>query len=171
MAVEELRLTNEGRTPARLGVVRWLANRRRQVHPLTGAPGEVARMQRAAVRIEIGRRGAGDDAGVDQPSRDMARPRRLAESLESEDLGSGQLRREHQAGVDQPSIDDRDAGAAALPGRTLSGSPEHLTDALGRYQQQGLHEFALPGFTLGRTPAERLDTLEALHAAALSQFI
>jgi alkanesulfonate monooxygenase SsuD/methylene tetrahydromethanopterin reductase-like flavin-dependent oxidoreductase (luciferase family) len=64
-----------------------------------------------------------------------------------------------------------DAGAAALPGRTLSGSVEQLTDALGRYEQQGLHEFALPGFTLGRTPAERLDTLEALHQSVLHRFI
>lgn len=64
-----------------------------------------------------------------------------------------------------------DPGAAAIPGRTLSGSPEQLRDALGRYADAGLHEFALPGFTLGRTAAERLDTLEALHEAALAASI
>ena len=64
-----------------------------------------------------------------------------------------------------------DPGAAALEGRTLSGSPEQLIHSLGLYQQQGLHEFALPGFTLGRTATERLDTLEALHSSVLSRFI
>lgn len=70
-----------------------------------------------------------------------------------------------------------DDGAAAdrlrtqVPaGRSLVGTPSQLVDLIGRYVEQGLHEFAVPDFTLGSTPVQRADTYARLHAEVLSAF-
>jgi alkanesulfonate monooxygenase SsuD/methylene tetrahydromethanopterin reductase-like flavin-dependent oxidoreductase (luciferase family) len=50
-----------------------------------------------------------------------------------------------------------DPGEMAAPGRSLSGGDQAIIDALNRYAEQGVDEFAIPDFTLGESPSERMD--------------
>lgn len=66
----------------------------------------------------------------------------------------------------------RDAIRAAAPGdRSLVGGPTELIDLIGTYVEAGIDEFAVPDFTLGRSPAERRHTLDRLRAEVLSAFL
>ena len=72
-------------------------------------------------------------------------------------------------------VDDdatRDTMRSKVPeGRSLVGGPSELIDLLGEYVEAGLHEFAVPDFTLGRTPEQRRDTFERLRHEVLSAFL
>jgi alkanesulfonate monooxygenase SsuD/methylene tetrahydromethanopterin reductase-like flavin-dependent oxidoreductase (luciferase family) len=69
-----------------------------------------------------------------------------------------------------------DAGAAeriremAPDDRSLIGGSAQLVDLLGEYVEAGVDEFALPDFTLGRTPEERADTYARLNDEVVSAF-
>jgi alkanesulfonate monooxygenase SsuD/methylene tetrahydromethanopterin reductase-like flavin-dependent oxidoreductase (luciferase family) len=66
----------------------------------------------------------------------------------------------------------RDAIRAMAPAdRTLAGGPAELIDLIGTYVEAGIDEFAIPDFTLGRTRAERRETLERLRADVLAAFL
>lgn len=51
----------------------------------------------------------------------------------------------------------------APEGRSLVGGAAELVDQIGSYRELGIDEFIVPDFTLGATPAERLDTYAFLH--------
>lgn len=60
-----------------------------------------------------------------------------------------------------------DPGEFLNPGRSLHGGDQALIDALNRYAEQGVHEFAIPDFTLGESPEERMDALHHLAEQVL----
>lgn len=63
----------------------------------------------------------------------------------------------------------RDKLRARVPaGRSLVGGPSELIDLIGSYIEQGVDEFAIPDFTLGRTTEERLDTFQTLHTEVVA---
>lgn len=67
-----------------------------------------------------------------------------------------------------------DASAAKLRARvpadrSIVGGASELVDALGRYAELGLDEFAIPDFTLGASAEQRSDTLERLHDEVIAQ--
>ncbi|MDO8389980.1 MAG: LLM class flavin-dependent oxidoreductase [Actinomycetota bacterium] len=67
---------------------------------------------------------------------------------------------------------EREAHAPfAASGRALIGSADELVQLLGAYADLGVHEFAIPDFTLGATAAERADALAALHDQVFSQLM
>lgn len=72
-------------------------------------------------------------------------------------------------------VDDDSAAERLRPrvpaGRSLVGTPSQLVDQLGRYAEQGLHEFAVPDFTLGASAAQRADTYARLHVEVLAPFM
>ena len=47
--------------------------------------------------------------------------------------------------------------------RSIAGSPDRITDELGRYAEAGFDEFIVPDFNLGKTPEERRDNLERIN--------
>jgi alkanesulfonate monooxygenase SsuD/methylene tetrahydromethanopterin reductase-like flavin-dependent oxidoreductase (luciferase family) len=55
-------------------------------------------------------------------------------------------------------------------GRSLVGGPSELIDLLGQYVDQGVDEFAIPDFTLGKTPEIRREALETLRSEVLPAF-
>ncbi|MFZ4717864.1 MAG: LLM class flavin-dependent oxidoreductase [Ilumatobacteraceae bacterium] len=55
-----------------------------------------------------------------------------------------------------------DPGEFLAPGRSLQGGDQALIDALNRYAEQGVHEFAIPDFTLGDSAEERMDAFRHL---------
>jgi alkanesulfonate monooxygenase SsuD/methylene tetrahydromethanopterin reductase-like flavin-dependent oxidoreductase (luciferase family) len=55
----------------------------------------------------------------------------------------------------------------APAGRSLVGGPGELIDLLGQYVEQGVDEFAIPDFTLGKTAEARRDVLDRLIADVL----
>lgn len=50
--------------------------------------------------------------------------------------------------------------AGEMGDRSIVGSSEHLVEQIGRYAEQGFDEVIVPDFTLGATPAERLEQYE-----------
>jgi alkanesulfonate monooxygenase SsuD/methylene tetrahydromethanopterin reductase-like flavin-dependent oxidoreductase (luciferase family) len=58
-----------------------------------------------------------------------------------------------------------------VPGRSLIGGAQELVDQLARYLELGVHEFAIPDFTLGESEAERRDTYAALHEHVITQLV
>ncbi len=58
--------------------------------------------------------------------------------------------------------------ASAPEGRSLVGGPAELVDLLGAYVEAGVDEFAIPDFTLGRTPEKRIATLGRLRDEVLT---
>lgn len=65
----------------------------------------------------------------------------------------------------------RDKLRSRVPaGRSLVGSASELVDLIGGYVEQGLDEFALPDFTLGKTVEARREVLEILRADVVSAF-
>lgn len=93
-------------------------------------------------------------------------------ACEAEGRDPSTVRRSAQAMVFL--VDDESAAERLGPhvpaGRSLVGTASQLVDQLGRYVEQGLHEFAVPDFTLGDSPAQRADTYARLHAEVLSAF-
>ncbi len=85
----------------------------------------------------------------------------------------GTMRRSAQALVFLTDDDaTRDAIRAMAPAdRTLAGGPAELTELIGTYVDAGVDEFAIPDFTLGRSRAERRETLERLRADVLGAFL
>lgn len=81
------------------------------------------------------------------------------------------LRRSSQALVFLTTTQaERDAAAPfAASGRALIGSAEELIDQLGGYIDLGVHEFAIPDFTLGSSPERRRDALAALHEQVITR--
>lgn len=58
----------------------------------------------------------------------------------------------------------------APAGRSLVGGASELIDLIGNYVDQGVDEFAIPDFTLGKTPERRMQAYQRLHAEVLSAF-
>jgi alkanesulfonate monooxygenase SsuD/methylene tetrahydromethanopterin reductase-like flavin-dependent oxidoreductase (luciferase family) len=58
----------------------------------------------------------------------------------------------------------------APAGRSLVGGVAELIDLLGEYVEQGVDEFALPDFTLGKTAQARREVLETLRTEVLPAF-
>ena len=54
--------------------------------------------------------------------------------------------------------------------RSLIGGPAELIEFVGTYVEAGVDELAIPDFTLGATPEQRLATYQRLHAEVLSAF-
>jgi alkanesulfonate monooxygenase SsuD/methylene tetrahydromethanopterin reductase-like flavin-dependent oxidoreductase (luciferase family) len=54
--------------------------------------------------------------------------------------------------------------------RSLVGGVAEITDLLGAYVEQGVDEFAIPDFTLGKTADARRETLETLRTEVLPAF-
>jgi alkanesulfonate monooxygenase SsuD/methylene tetrahydromethanopterin reductase-like flavin-dependent oxidoreductase (luciferase family) len=84
----------------------------------------------------------------------------------------GTVRRSAQGLVfltDDPAAADRLRDMAPAD-RSLIGGAQQLVDLFGEYVEAGVDEFAIPDFTLGRTPAERADTYARLHDEVLSAF-
>jgi alkanesulfonate monooxygenase SsuD/methylene tetrahydromethanopterin reductase-like flavin-dependent oxidoreductase (luciferase family) len=61
--------------------------------------------------------------------------------------------------------------ANAPEGRSLVGGVDELVERFGAYAESGLDEFAIPDFTLGRTPERRAETLARLRDEVLSHFM
>jgi len=82
-----------------------------------------------------------------------------------------QLRRSAQAMVFYtPTASARAAAEPHLvPSRSLIGGAQELVDQLARYVELGVHEFAIPDFTLGESEAERRDTYAALHEHVITK--
>ncbi|MEN9505546.1 MAG: hypothetical protein RI958_1472 [Actinomycetota bacterium] len=55
----------------------------------------------------------------------------------------------------------------APAGRSIVGGASELVDIVARYAAAGVHEFAIPDFTLGASPEQRWDTLQRLHAEVI----
>lgn len=53
-------------------------------------------------------------------------------------------------------------------GRSIVGGSSELLDLIGRYAEMGVHEFAIPDFTLGASAAQRWDTIQRLHAEVIT---
>jgi len=83
------------------------------------------------------------------------------------------IRRSAQALVFLVKTDaEREALAPfAASGRALVGSADELVQLLGGYIDLGVHEFAIPDFTLGATTEARADALAALHDQVFSQLM
>jgi len=100
------------------------------------------------------------------------RTERFLEACEAVGREPGELRRSAQAMVYYTPTPA--ARAAAEPhivaGRSVVGGAQELIDQLARYAELGVHEFAIPDFTLGESESERRDTYAALHADVLSAF-
>jgi alkanesulfonate monooxygenase SsuD/methylene tetrahydromethanopterin reductase-like flavin-dependent oxidoreductase (luciferase family) len=63
----------------------------------------------------------------------------------------------------------RDKLKARVPAdRSLVGGPTELIDQLGEYVAQGVDEFALPDFTLGKNAEARMETLERLRTEVVA---
>lgn len=62
------------------------------------------------------------------------------------------------------SQDELDAfGDFAKAPNVIAGSAAFLQEQMGRYEELGFDEFAVPDFTLGDTPAARADKLAQIH--------
>lgn len=59
----------------------------------------------------------------------------------------------------------------APAGRSLVGGPSELVDVMSQYVEQGVDEFAIPDFTLGKTPEARREALEVLRTEVVPHFI
>jgi alkanesulfonate monooxygenase SsuD/methylene tetrahydromethanopterin reductase-like flavin-dependent oxidoreductase (luciferase family) len=59
----------------------------------------------------------------------------------------------------------------APEGRSLVGGTAELTDLIGTYVESGLDELAIPDFTLGKTPEQRLATYQRLRDEVLAPFM
>lgn len=94
-------------------------------------------------------------------------------ACQSVDRDPATMRRSAQALVFLISTEaEREALAPfAASGRALIGTAGELVDLLGAYGDLGVHEFALPDFTLGATPEARADALAALHDQVFSQLM
>jgi alkanesulfonate monooxygenase SsuD/methylene tetrahydromethanopterin reductase-like flavin-dependent oxidoreductase (luciferase family) len=57
-----------------------------------------------------------------------------------------------------------DPGEMLAAGRSLHGGDQAIIDALNRYVELGVDEFAIPDFTLGESAAERADAFAHFHA-------
>ena len=55
-------------------------------------------------------------------------------------------------------------------GRSLVGTTEQLTEMIAEYQKIGIDEFCLPDFTLGKTPAERKESIQRFFTDVASHF-
>jgi probable F420-dependent oxidoreductase len=106
-------------------------------------------------------------------------PERVAEvgaaldrACEAEGRDPGTLRRTCQAMVslqDDPSVAETVRGR--LPAeRSIVGSAAELVDRLGAYAEAGIDEFIVPDFTLGRTEAERLETIDRVWEELAAPF-
>ncbi|MBK9971398.1 MAG: LLM class flavin-dependent oxidoreductase [Acidimicrobiaceae bacterium] len=106
------------------------------------------------------------------PDEVARRTERFTAACESVGREPGELRRSAQAMVFfTPTQAARDAVQAhVVPDRSLVGGAQELVDQLARYEELGVHEFAIADFTLGESPEERRDTYAALHADVLSAF-
>ncbi|TRZ81097.1 MAG: LLM class flavin-dependent oxidoreductase [Actinobacteria bacterium] len=60
--------------------------------------------------------------------------------------------------------------AKVLASRSLVGTTEQLTEMIAEYQKIGIDEFCLPDFTLGKTPAERKETIQRFFTEVASHF-
>jgi alkanesulfonate monooxygenase SsuD/methylene tetrahydromethanopterin reductase-like flavin-dependent oxidoreductase (luciferase family) len=82
------------------------------------------------------------------------------------------IRRSAQAMVFFADSDaTRDAIRAKAPeGRSLVGGPNELIDLIGQYVEQGVDEFAIPDFSLGKSPERRMAAYERLQAEVLPAF-
>ncbi len=68
--------------------------------------------------------------------------------------------------------DTRDRLRARAPtGRSLVGGTAELIDMIGSYVDAGVDEFAIPDFTLGRTPEARREMMERLRSEVLAPFM
>jgi alkanesulfonate monooxygenase SsuD/methylene tetrahydromethanopterin reductase-like flavin-dependent oxidoreductase (luciferase family) len=85
----------------------------------------------------------------------------------------GSVRRSAQAMVfltDDDGTRDR-LRARAPEGRSLVGGAAELTELIGSYVDAGVDELAIPDFTLGKTPASRLETYQRLRDEVLAPFM
>ncbi len=106
------------------------------------------------------------------PAQVRERTTLFAKACEREGRDMASVRRSAQAMV---FLTDNDAARDRLreiapAGRSLVGAPSELIDLIGEYVQQGVHEFAVPDFTLGGSAEERMHALERIHAEVLSAF-
>ncbi len=93
----------------------------------------------------------------------------IVRACEAEGRDPGSLRRSAQAMVhllDDESQRERVAARAA-PGQSLVGTAGELVELLQEYVVMGVHEFAVPDFNLGRTPEQRREAYERIHAEVL----
>ena len=128
----------------------------------TGSP----RMMRIAARWADEWNTWGDPAQVGE------RTAMFAQACEREGRNSISVRRSAQAMIfltDDDAARDRLRGSAPV-GRSLVGGASELIDLLGEYVELGVDEFAVPDFTLGGSPEQRMHVLERLHAEVLSAF-
>jgi len=103
------------------------------------------------------------------PDEVARRTERFHSACEAVDRDPASVRRSAQAMVffARNERDRRRLQEEAVPGRSLIGGAQELVDQLARYAEMGVHEFAIPDFTLGDTPEERRDTYAQLHADVL----
>ena len=107
------------------------------------------------------------------PDEVTVRTDRFLAACESVGRDPAQLRRSAQAMVFYtPTSSARTAAEPhAVPGRSLLGGAQELVDQLARYAELGVHEFAIPDFTLGESEAERRDTYAALHEHVITKLV
>ena len=55
--------------------------------------------------------------------------------------------------------------------RAIIGSPAEVIDVLGHYAEAGLDEFALPDFNLGKSEAQRRESIERFHSEVVSKLV
>jgi alkanesulfonate monooxygenase SsuD/methylene tetrahydromethanopterin reductase-like flavin-dependent oxidoreductase (luciferase family) len=54
--------------------------------------------------------------------------------------------------------------------RSVVGTPAQLTEAVAEYAALGFDEICVPDFTLGGSPAQRLESYERFHAEVAANF-
>ena len=105
------------------------------------------------------------------PSTVAAVTERFIAACEMEGRDPASIRRSAQALVYIADNDaQRDELLAKVPAdRAIVGSTTEIVDVIGHYVKAGLDEFALPDFSLGRSPAQRRETIERFHEEVACQ--
>ena len=105
------------------------------------------------------------------PSQVATVTERFVAACETEGRDPATIQRSAQALV---FITDTDAQRDELRAkvdtdRSIVGSPAEIIDVMGEYAAAGLDEFALPGFNLGASQAQRRERVERFHEEVVSK--
>jgi alkanesulfonate monooxygenase SsuD/methylene tetrahydromethanopterin reductase-like flavin-dependent oxidoreductase (luciferase family) len=105
------------------------------------------------------------------PSQVATVTERFVAACETEGRDPATIQRSAQALV---FITDTDAQRDELRAkvdtdRSIIGSPAEIIDVMGEYAAAGLDEFALPGFNLGASQAQRRERVERFHEEVVSK--